>query len=216
MFRIEPLLDRQALYLRLQRAAIIALALVCLLLWWGWLQAPSRLTIYLPPDIENGATQKVSAIPKPFIYSWAFQVWQNIHYWPKGSPNARGDFPYKQNIERYSAYLTPAFRDELLGEYEQLRSEGRLDRTRNLRSSVGTIYKADCVKRLSANSWEVDLDVIFTERDDTLIVKQASIRYPLHVIRYSTSRAANPYQLAIAGFVRPPERLMEKAASRKQ
>ena len=72
-----------------------------------------------------------------------------------------------------------------------------------------SLYEASHVKQLSANSWEVDVDVELVERADNMIVKDVTIRYPLRVVRRDVSRAANPYGLVVDGFVKVPKRVKQ-------
>src|SRR4051812_22872041 len=74
--------DRDAQLIKKQYCFIIFLFIICLLLLIGWMREPADLTIHIPPDISNGATLKVGEIPKPVIYSFAYEVWQEINYWP--------------------------------------------------------------------------------------------------------------------------------------
>lgn len=208
MFSIDNLLTRQTLRIQLQSALIVILSGACGLLWWGWLQAPRHLTVYLPPDISNGSVQKAGTIPKPFLYSFAFHILQALYYWPTTIPDKHGNYPYKQAILQYHAYLTPSFRGQLLKEYEQLKAANRLDRTREIQSSLGAAYRVGAVKQLTAHSWEVDIDVDLIERAHHMVVKHINLRYPLKIVRYDVSRDTNPYGLALAGFVGKPKRLL--------
>ena len=207
MFQINHVLARQTLLLRCQKIIITALSITCLLLWWGWWQAPKHLTIYLPPDLGEGITQKATTIPKPFLYSFTAQVWQQIESWSDVKSNAQGDFPYKQHILQYQAYLSSHFKAQLLKDYHRLLKAGHLDRTRRLQLLA---FQENQVKQLSENSWEVDLDVLLIERADNMIVKRVKIRYPLRVVRRDVNRHVNPYGLVVDGFIGRPERLIRK------
>ena len=96
--------DRDAALIRTLRTGIGLLFVLCLVFAAGWIQAPSHLRIYIPPDISNGATLKMNDVPHSFIYSFAYELWQEINYWPEdGSQN------YAKNLKIYAAYLTPYF-----------------------------------------------------------------------------------------------------------
>ena len=94
--------DRDTALIRTLRGGMILLFLLCLVLAAGWMTAPKHLCIYIPPDISNGATLKVNEIPNPLIYSFAYELWQEINYWPE-----EGEQNYGKNIKSYAAYLTP-------------------------------------------------------------------------------------------------------------
>lgn len=187
--------------IQLQKCVIILLFILCVAFSLGWMTSPSRLTIYVPPDIQNGATIKVGTVPLPLIYSFAYEVWQEMNYWP-----VDGESDYKKNISTYVPYLTPRFKSELLQEYGELKSSGQLQRIRYLQGLSGAAYDATNVKQLSSNTWEVDLTMRLTEYKNNQPVKDLEIIYPLKVIRTNVSPRNNPYGLAIAGFMSEPKR----------
>lgn len=90
--------DADAEVIRLQKCVIVLLFILCIAFGIGWMTAPSRLTIYVPPDIQNGATMKADAVSLPLIYSFAYEVWQEINYWP-----VDGESDYKKNLAAQSA-----------------------------------------------------------------------------------------------------------------
>lgn len=193
--------DADARIIQLQKYFIIILSLVTLALFTGWITTPSRLTIYIPPDIQNGATMKVNNIPEALIYSFAYQIWQEINYWP----NESGD-EYKKNILTYSSYLTPAFKAELLISNNDLKASGQLQRLRLLQGLNGAAYDNSYVKKLSNNTWQVNLFMRLTELNNNQTVKDIEIVYPLKVTRSNVSAEHNPYGLSLAGFVSDPSR----------
>lgn len=193
--------ERDQRLIHVQARFIVILTLLCLLLGIGWLWAPSRLTVYLPPDLSNGATVKPNAIPKPLIYSFAYQVWQEINHWQNGEE----DYPKALHI--YQAYLTPAFQEVLYQDYQSLKSLGQVQRQRNVEGLTGAAFDSNNVKALSNTTWEVDLTLHLTEYKNHQTVKSIDMLYPLKVTRMAISEQHNPYGLALAGFVHEPTRL---------
>ncbi len=194
--------DRDRALIHAQGRFIVLLFLLCALFCVGWMTAPSRLRIYVPPDISNGATINVSEIPAPLIYSFTYEVWQELNYWPDdGSKN------YQKNLHSYSAYLTPEFQAELLQEYKDLLTGGQIQRQRFIQGASGSAFDTTVVKKLSRDAWEVDLKVRLMEYKNNQLVKDVEILYPLKVIRHDVSNSLNPYGLAISGFIAPPQRL---------
>jgi integrating conjugative element protein (TIGR03746 family) len=168
----------------------------------GWMTAPSRLTVYIPPDISNGATLKAGAIPAPLIYSFAYQIWQEINYWPQ-----EGTQDYLHNIHTYDASLTPNFKADLMQDYGTLKDSGQVQRQRFLQGITGAAFDSANIKKLSQDTWEVDLTMRLTEYKNNQPVKDVEILYPLKITRMNASPSNNPYGLALAGFVSPPVRL---------
>lgn len=194
--------DHDTQIIRLQRNFIYILCAIALLAFIGWMYAPSKLTIYIPPDISNGVTQKVNEIPKAFIYSFTYELFQEINHWAN-----EGTIDYPVNIRTYSSYLTPKFRAELLQEFEELKISSQVQRQRNMQGIAGAAYDATSVKKLSEGTWQVDLKVRLMEFKNNQLVKDVEILYPLKVTRWDVSQVANPYGLALAGFASEPVRL---------
>lgn len=194
--------DQDAAVIKAQTKTIYLLFAAILVCAIGWMTAPSRITLYLPPDISNGATMKVGEIPSPLIYSFAYEVWQEINYWSQD-----GVQDYQKNIQTYWPYLTPNFKSDLLQDYKDLKTSGQLQRQRFLQGISGAAYESANVKKLSDSTWEVDLKMRLTEYRNNQPVKDVEILYPLKVTRMNVSQQNNPYGLAIAGFIAEPIRL---------
>lgn len=194
--------DKDAQVIQLQKRFIYLLGLLCFLFCIGWMNSPSQLTVYIPPDISNGATLKAGEIPNPLIYSFAYEVWQEINYWPH-----EGTQDYQNNIHTYWSYLTPSFKSDLLQDYVDLKAGGQVQRQRYLQGDTGAAYDSTNVKKLSNNTWEVDLTMRLTEFKNNQPVKDVEVLYPLKITRMNISQQNNPYGLAIAGFVTEPVRL---------
>ncbi len=81
--------DADLQIIKLQKYFIGLLFVLSAAFFIGWMTSPSRLTVYIPPNIQNGATMKVGTIPTPLIYSFAYEVWQEINIalfvllWPR-------------------------------------------------------------------------------------------------------------------------------------
>lgn len=194
--------DADARVIQLQKYGICFLLLISLSFFIGWLTAPSRLTVYIPPDIQNGATVKAGSIPTSLIYSFTYEIWQELNYWPEEN----GD-DYDKNIQTYWAYLTPQFKSVLLEDAAELKKTGQLQRIRYLQGISGAAFNATHVKKLGNDTWEVDLTMRLSEYKNNQVVKDVEIVYPLKITRVNVSPQNNPYGLAMAGFVTEPYRI---------
>ena len=196
-------LDQDHQHIVTLRMVVGALVLINFLLWLGWHHAPKELTIHVPPDLSSGVTLKANDIPAASLYAFTFYVWQVIGNWPNN-----GQVDYPKNIQRYSPYLTAAFKHQLLEEVAQLNAKGELqDRTRVVQGEIAAAYKSANVINLGNGTWEVDLTVRVTERIGNTILQDARIEYPLRVVRYDINRQLNQWGLALDGFVSEPKRI---------
>lgn len=195
--------DQDALVIKIQYYFIGLLFVLCIAFSIGWITSPSRMVVYVPPDIQNGATIKAGSVPSSLIYSFAYEIWQELNYWPQN-----GEADYKQNIHNYWSYLTPSFKEQLLEEAEELKSTGQASRIRYTQGSSGAAYDSINVKKINNDTWEVDLKMRLTEYKNNQPVKDVEILYTLKITRINISSRNNPYGLAIAGFAAEPKRLM--------
>ena len=136
------------------------------------------------------------------IYSFCYEIWQGINYWPED-----GTQDYPKNVRTYAAYLTPKFQAELLHDFEELKTAGQVQRQRALHGMTSMTFDAASVKKLDANTWEVNINMRLVEYRNHQIVKDIEMRYPLKVIRWDISSQHNPYGLAIDGYVSAPIRV---------
>jgi integrating conjugative element protein (TIGR03746 family) len=194
--------DKDAQIITFQKRFILILFGFCFLCLMGWMTSPSRMTVYIPPDISNGATLKANSIPNPLVYSFAYEVWQEINYWPQ-----EGTEDYQHNVHVYDAYLTPGFKSDLMQDYQILKNTGQVQRQRSLQGIAGAAFDSTSIKKLNNDTWEVDLKMRLTEYKNNQAVKDVEILYPIKVVRMNVSPSHNPYGLALAGFVSSPLRL---------
>lgn len=188
--------------IKVQRNGLIGLFILCLILIIAYFNASKEVTIHIPPDIQNGATMKISAIPNSFIYSFSYSVWQEINCWQK-----EGGEDYANNIHNNWAYLTPQFKAELLQEAEELKQSGQSQRMRFMQGKEGAAFEEGAIKKLAQDTWEVDLVMRLKEFRNNQLVKDVEILYPLKVTRSDFSMRNNPYGLVMSGFVSEPRRI---------
>ena len=197
------------------RAHIVSLWLVIILLaialayaFRGWANAPSDITLHIPPDLSAGSTVRVGEVPKPNVYGFGYYMWQQLNRWPKDGAE---DFPAK--LYRFAAYVTPAFRAELLRDMDRRGRMGELTgRVRALYEAPGAQYDDSRVEAVGPNAWTVTIEAVIEETVAGLPVKHTRIRYPLRVVRYDVDRELNPWGMAIDGFAAPgPSRVEEPA-----
>jgi len=174
---------------------IVLLVIVAAGMYAGWYSAPSRIDLDIPPDLRNGTTMKVGEKHPANVYAFAHYVFQQINYWPED-----GSQDYGKAVFRFAAYLTPQYRQQLLEDLKERGKAGELQRTRTVAEIPGHGYEEKRVDILGNGSWIVWLDLQMNETVNGVPVKQAALRYPIHVVRYDVSRETNPYGLALDGY----------------
>ena len=79
MRRYRYEIDNVRAHLRSLWVIIGVQIVVILALWFGWSQAPQRLTVHVPPDLRSGATLAVDEVPPANVYSFAFYIFQQLN-----------------------------------------------------------------------------------------------------------------------------------------
>lgn len=203
MFRLWQRIDRDRRLILTLWVFIGVLLLGCLFLGYGWQQAPQKLTIFVPPDLTQGATFQANTIPKPSVYAFAFYIWQLLNTWPHD-----GEDDYRSRLDSLWPYVTADFKAQLEADYTRSKQSGLLKRTRQIDAQGTTVYDAERVTQISEGVWHVDLDIRLVETLHGTALKDTVIRYPLRVVRYPTPETYNPWGLAIDGFTDTPQRII--------
>lgn len=202
MFAYWKKLDASQHVIKALWVVIGLLLLLAILFFWGWKTAPQRMTVYIPPDISTGVSEKPDSIPKADVYAFAFQIFSALNTW-----SFDGDKDYKAAIDNYRYYLTTPFYNALQTDYQQRQQSGALERTRIMTGYSGMGYTDNSVTVLAPNTWQVDLKMHVVERVGNTVVKDVLIDYPLRIVKIDMSIALNPWGLAIDGFDAQPTRL---------
>lgn len=202
MFKLWKKMDNDRQLIQALWRMVAVLVGVIGLLAIGWMSAPSRLTVYVPPDISTGATNlKPEVIPVGVIYAFAFEIFTAINTW-----SVSGESDYLTAISTYRYYLTPRFQAVLLNDEKKRLAEGGLSRVRLMTGYSGMGYSDDSVKVIGKNMWQVNMTLRVVESVSGETIKDVVIDYPLRIVRVNEATTLNPWGLAIDGFVSKPSR----------
>jgi integrating conjugative element protein (TIGR03746 family) len=202
LFNVWKKFDELNLTIKCLWAVIIILALLDIFLVAGWMNSPSRMRVYLPPDLTQGAMIKPGAIPKSTIYAFGYQIFTAINTWTD-----EGATDYKKNLNAYKNYLSSRFYRELLEDYATRAANGSLGRQRLVTGVSNHRYSPQDVKILGDGIWLLDLHLKIQETVDGSVVKDVVMDYPLIISRIRTSIQVNPWGLAITGYNKEPRRI---------
>ncbi len=169
----------------------------------GLVRAPHVIDVYQPPDVRYGHLSSINSVPPTTVYDFAKSIFTSLHQWEKD-----GAVDYEHNRLALRAYLTPNYHKDIKRDIFLRNENNELRRrTRVMTPAPGSAYTTAAVVVESNDAWIVYLDMRVTERVNLKPVKDIYVRYPIRVIRYPISRAANPAQLALDGYTGEPQRL---------
>ncbi|WP_422452170.1 PFL_4703 family integrating conjugative element protein [Endozoicomonas sp. ALC066] len=178
------------------RIIIVVLGLIICGLIFGWMRAPDKLTVHVPPDLRTGSIREVGEIPPANVYAFALYIFQQLNRWPED-----GNDDYLNQINRLSCFMTPKFKNNRKADYQSRKSRFELNgRERSIHEIPGYGYDDKRVYIESDDSWVVYLDLQINESLSGKNIKNSLIRYPLRVVRYDVDAECNPWGLALDGF----------------
>ena len=178
------------------RGVILLMFLVCAGLAFGWMRAPSQMTVHIPPTFQSGVEQAAGTVPEPNVYTFANYIWQQMHRWPEN-----GEKDYAQNLFKLQSFVTPRFYAWLEKDFQTKASRGELrGKVRGIAELPGHGYEKSRVVQQGDGVWLVWLDFEVKEWVNDLTTKDVSVRYPMRVVRFNINKEANPWGLALDGF----------------
>lgn len=202
IFKAWKKIDSQGIAIKNLWAVVGILVALNLFLALFLATAPTRLRVYIPPDLSHGALLKPGAPNKSNVYAFAFQIFTAINSWPDN-----GAKDYMKNINAYRNYLSPSFYTQLKQDNDDRAANGELARTRIMSGVSGMGYKPSDVKSLGNGAWLVNLHMQIIETLDGSVIKNVIMDYPLVINQVHESIQLNPWGFAIAGFNQQPYRI---------
>lgn len=201
-FTIWKKLDQQSIAIKHLWIVLGVMAGIMVILILCLATGPSRLRVYIPPDLSRGVLIKQGSIPKATVYAFAFQIFSAINTWP-----VSGEKNYGKNLMAYRNYLSPGFYAQLNQDLKDKESLGALSRKRMMSGYSGLPYQPKDVTRLGNGAWRVNLHVQIMESLDGSVIKNVVMDYPLIISQVHASIQVNPWGLVITGYKRAPYRL---------
>lgn len=213
MARYTDALAQANWFIKCLLGVVAASTTVAVIAIFGWRSAERDVTVHIPPDLSTGAQIQVGRkeVPASNVYLFAFYIWQQLNRW-----SVNGQQDYGTQIYKLQAYVTPACQQQLINDMTTRANQGELDqRTRSVMEIPGLGYRDNRVLVHADGSWNVLLDTQIIESSRGVAVKDAYVRYPLHVVRYDVDRELNPWQLAVDCYTaeKKPERLDPQAVA---
>ncbi len=186
--------------LRFRNRIIGLLGAILLVLALAYWRLPTRLQVYVPPDLSRPQLVAPGDIPASYVYAFGKIVLEALNYCPEDCAR-----DYVRNLNTLRDYLTPNCLQELTMHRDR---QGSLYeyRTRKLLPAGDEIFDPRKVNRLDPSVWEVRLDYRLEEFVKGVETRSRRYHYPLRVVRYPVPIERNPYQLAFDCYLPPGPR----------
>ncbi len=179
-------------------AGVLSVGLLAALL--GWHSATTNQRVSIPPDLRYGGQVTLNSIHPWEVYNFTGYVWQQLN---RCKQDCLSDYP--GNLDRLTAFVTPAFKAWLRHDSVQRAAELK-GRTRYLVPTPISSYQ-DSVISESPTSWNVLLDVELNEDIGGVPVKRLRVRFAIRVLYRPIDPESNPWGLLLDSLLGPPERI---------
>ena len=184
---------------RLLYLMVIVIFFLILLLFHAF----ETIDISVPPDLSQGAILKRGHKEPTEIYSFAFNLFQQLQRW-----RTNGAQDYADNITRYRHYITPDYSRWLENDLLRRLDDNELNgRERYVEPISGFNYSESAVKKTSGDTWVVYLKLRLVETFNKRPVKEIDFNYPIRIVRIDKDRKDNPWRLALDGYESIPEKI---------
>ena len=187
------------------RAISLILSICLITALAGWYRASQVQRISIPPNLNYGSQIALNSINPWEVYNFAGYVWQQVN---RCSQDCFNDYP--KNLDRLTAFLTPAFKAWLKLDSNN-RSGELLGRTRFLLPLANSNFY-ESVTQDESGAWIVQLDVQLEENIDGVPVKQVKLRYYLKIVAKRVDPEFNPWGLMLDTMPRMPERIITSSS----
>ncbi len=163
--------------------------------------------LYLPPNLESGATIQQGKIYKYNVFTYTFYIFQNLNKWADN-----GTIDYEKKIAQSKPFITNNYFNALKANYFIKQKNGELGgRTKSLILMDGHLFTEKSVDVNSDGSWTVYLDVAVRETLYGEQIKKRYVRYSMRVIYDFDNPEYNKWGLKLDGLVSKPYLLKKES-----
>lgn len=202
IFNAWKVMDQKNIAIKYCWILIAILIFLNLFLLLALANTPSRLRVYIPPDLSHGAIINPHHIPRATVYAFAFQIFSTVNSW-----EGQNDKEYAKNINDYKNYFSGQFYQALQKDNANRAENGELNRSRMMSAVSGMGYQPSDVTVLGNGSWLINMHLQIIETLDGAVIKNVIMDYPLLIFRVHAPIQVNPWGLEIAGFKSSPYRI---------
>ena len=171
---------------------------------------PKRYQFWLSPSMAaNGGLLKEGNVPNEYVQGFVATLLPSLNTWSQS-----GNREFSKNLKAYRYYFSPRHQ-ELMEKTLAAYKEAQLFN----RTQIASLYqfmKADDIKPIANNAWEVHVVMRITQRlkdNSSMVIADKVVDYHLRVVKVTTSRLQNPFQLALDGYSAPEQLVQDLLAT---
>lgn len=185
---------------RVLLAMLMVLLLVISGLFIALMSAPKHLEFWLAPNLSaNGGLMKSGEVPDEYVHGFVSSLLPTLNTWSKS-----GKADFTQNLQGFYYYFTPRHQQLMQDTLSAFQDAQLFNRTQ-----VASLYRfmePSDIQRIGHDAWEVHIVLRITQRlnnTSPMVIADKVVDYHVRVVKVTTSKLHNPFQLALDGYTQP-------------
>ena len=162
--------------------------------------APKHMEFWLAPNITaNGGLMKSGEVPDEYVHGFVSTLLPTLNTW-----STLGKTEFTQNLQGFYYYFTPRHH-QLMQETLAAFQDAQLFN----RTQIASLYRfmeLGDIQRIGHDAWEVHVLLRITQRlndKSPMVIAVKVVDYHVRVVKVTTSKLQNPFQLALDGYTQP-------------
>ena len=162
--------------------------------------APKHMEFWLAPNLTaNGGLMKSGEVPNEYVHGFVSTLLPTLNTW-----SILGKTEFTQNLQGFYYYFTPRHHQlmqETLAAYQDAQLFNR--------TQIASLYRfmePNDIQRIGHDAWEVHMVLRITQRlndKSPMVIADKVVDYHVRVVKVTTSKLQNPFQLALDGYTQP-------------
>ena len=185
---------------RVLLAVIVMFLLIIGGLFITLMSAPKHMEFWLAPNLTaNGGLMKSGEVPDEYVHGFVSTLLPTLNTW-----STLGKTEFTQNLQGFYYYFTPRHH-QLMQETLAAFQEAQLfNRTQT--ASLYRFMEPNDIQRIGHDAWDVHVLLRITQRlndKSPMVIADKVVDYHVRVVKVTTSKLQNPFQLALDGYTQP-------------
>ena len=185
---------------RVLLAVIVMFLLIIGGLFITLMSAPKHMEFWLAPNLTaNGGLMTSGEVPDEYVHGFVSTLLPTLNTW-----STLGKTEFTQNLQGFYYYFTPRHHQlmqETLAAYQDAQLFNR--------TQIASLYRfmePGDIQRIGHDTWEVHILLRITQRlndNSPMVIADKVVDYHVRVVKVTTSKLQNPFQLALDGYTQP-------------
>ena len=185
---------------RILLTTILLLLLIIVGFFIALTSMPKHIEFWLAPNLAaNGGLMKSGDVPDEYVHGFVSTLLPTLNTWSKA-----GKEEFTQNLQGFYYYFTPRHQQLMQKTLSAFKEAQLFNRTQI--ASLYRFMEPSDIQRIGKDTWDVHLALRITQRlNDTspMVIADKVVDYHVRVVKVTTSKLQNPFQLALDGYTQP-------------